>query len=364
VVRKVFFHYDPMGGAVHIVADYSRAATKIPWAIPSLVICMLMVVAGSVTNVFGGPGPFDLTLDYVRGAIATSTLAVLIWTLVRIIQLAIAKSPTPAVTLWTELQPKLPLLILPAVVAPIFLASFTATKSGIITLVGFKFDRLFAEIDYAVFGVDPWQISHAAFGRIETGVIQAFYVPIWVAVLLYSQALIPLFARKKMIGKFFTATLSTWFLGGFVIAYLLPTAGPIFAHLADAELGSRFLPLQEKLGELLAKDAPFRRGPEYLLEGTQSPTAYYGGGISAMPSMHVAVAVLYMLAARGTWLLVPSCIFAAVIFVGSVHSGYHYAVDGVVAALIALLCWRGAERLHNGAPAVGESSHVPAADCT
>ena len=36
--------------------------------------------------------------------------------------------------------------------------------------------------------------------------------------------------------------------------------------------------------------------------------------------------------------------FAALIFIGSIHLGFHYAVDGYAATLIALLVWRFAGR--------------------
>jgi membrane-associated phospholipid phosphatase len=81
-------------------------------------------------------------------------------------------------------------------------------------------------------------------------------------------------------------------------------------------------------------------GPSYLEEGVRSGTAYWGGGVSAMPSMHIAAAILYLLAARRTFWFIPACLFAVIIFVGSIHSGYHYAVDGIVAAAIACACWR------------------------
>jgi membrane-associated phospholipid phosphatase len=66
------------------------------------------------------------------------------------------------------------------------------------------------------------------------------------------------------------------------------------------------------------------------------------GGISAMPSMHNAQAMLFAAAA---WRVdrrfgLAMWVFAAIIFVGSIHLGWHYAVDGIVGAAAALLVWK------------------------
>jgi membrane-associated phospholipid phosphatase len=68
----------------------------------------------------------------------------------------------------------------------------------------------------------------------------------------------------------------------------------------------------------------------------------FGGGISAMPSMHVAMSVLmacggWQLGRKPGWLLT---IFAVLIWIGSVHLGWHYALDGVVALGLTLAIWK------------------------
>ncbi|RIX32449.1 hypothetical protein D3M59_05790 [Sphingomonas edaphi] len=303
-----------------------------------------MLGAGISTHALGGPSPFDLLDDYFRGSMVVTLTALMIWVFYRTLQLAYARELEPTRSLWTELKTKLPMQVLPLIVFPVFLASFTATKSAILPLVGFRFDHTFANLDKAVFATDPWRITHSMFGPLSTGVIQAIYVPIWVAALAYSQSLITFFGTIRTIGVFYTAMLLTWFAGGFVTAYLLSAAGPIFSHLIDAKLGSRFEPLKDRLANLLDAEAPFLKGPQYLLEGVSSPQAYYGGGISAMPSMHVAAVTIFVLAARRTAWFIPSCVFAAAIVVGSIHSGYHYAIDAPVAAIIAYASWQLAER--------------------
>jgi len=65
-------------------------------------------------------------------------------------------------------------------------------------------------------------------------------------------------------------------------------------------------------------------------------------GVSAMPSMHVATTILFILlgfASGKRWLGWALVAFSASIFLGSIALAWHYAVDGYLGAAIALACW-------------------------
>ena len=62
-----------------------------------------------------------------------------------------------------------------------------------------------------------------------------------------------------------------------------------------------------------------------------------------MPSMHLGACAVYVLAAWRTKWFAPSLAFWVLIFIASAHVGYHYWVDGIVAAIVAWACWEAAE---------------------
>ena len=65
-------------------------------------------------------------------------------------------------------------------------------------------------------------------------------------------------------------------------------------------------------------------------------------GISAMPSMHVGASILFAIlgfASGKKWLGYLLSAFAFLIFIGSIHLGWHYAIDGYAGAVVAVVCW-------------------------
>ena len=67
-------------------------------------------------------------------------------------------------------------------------------------------------------------------------------------------------------------------------------------------------------------------------------------GISAFPSMHNAISFLYVLAAwkAPPWVRAVAWAFASTILIGSVHLGWHYVADGLVAWPAMAAIWWGA----------------------
>ncbi|MFT3989149.1 phosphatase PAP2 family protein [Aestuariivirga sp.] len=141
--------------------------------------------------------------------------------------------------------------------------------------------------------------------------------------------------------RFLLSYMLTWVLGTCLLGTLLSSAGPCFYGLAVQGPD----PYAGLLAELHHANTiyPVWAVPTQELLW-QSYTSGHGDieGVSAMPSMHVATAVLFLLCAIGSgirWLVWFTAIFALLIFTGSVVLGWHYAVDGYAGAAIALIVW-------------------------
>jgi hypothetical protein len=171
---------------------------------------------------------------------------------------------------------------------------------------------------------------------------------IWGFALVFSGALIAAFASRRLTATFFTSLMLSWLIGGIGMAYLLSAAGPVFAHLTDRALAERFTPLRAELITLLGRDNLVLTSQRYLSAGLNVKVALKGGGVSAMPSMHIATATLCLMAARGTRWFWLALLFLGLTFFGSVYLGYHYAVDAPVAVAVAIVCWKMAGSIYPG----------------
>jgi membrane-associated phospholipid phosphatase len=180
-----------------------------------------------------------------------------------------------------------------------------------------------ADVDHAIFGTDPWRLFRSEMLR----AIHAQAYVSWFPITFGTMAVLA-FSRKDH-SALFDSYLATLVIGGTMGEHLLPSAGPIFYERLG--LGSRF-------AELVATNDPtYAQFADYLWKYYQAGGAGLGTGISAMPSMHVALAVWTLFAAYRIWkpLAVPAFLYVLVIWSASIASGWHYATDGLVGALLA-----------------------------
>jgi membrane-associated phospholipid phosphatase len=192
--------------------------------------------------------------------------------------------------------------------------------------VPFWADPLLANMDHALFRAEPWQLAR---GIGDYALIDRIYVT-WGPVMLLTVSvllLLPESSRK-------TQSLLSYFLtfaAGAIGEYVLSSAGPVFYQ--SIGLGDRFANLHVE---------PWvRTAADYLWAQYQHAGGEIGGGISAMPSLHVAIAAWIALVMRA---YVPKVqligwIWFAAIFFGSVYLGWHYAMDGIVGILITAIAW-------------------------
>lgn len=236
-----------------------------------------------------------------------------------------------------RVRQSLPLLI----AAIVFMPTFSAMKSAIPLFNSVRWDQRLIDLDIALHGQDPWRILQPILGfPIVTSLISMAY-HLWILLIYGGTIFFALYVRDRQLRtRYFAAFFSIWTINGVVLATLLASMGPCFLEpLTGNDHFAEQMAYLSKANEFY---------PVMVIEVQQQLIAWYssgshglGRGISAMPSMHVALAWLFFLAIRqvNRMLGIFFFLFLTVIMVGSVHLAYHYAVDGYLAILVTTIIW-------------------------
>lgn len=222
----------------------------------------------------------------------------------------------------------------------LFLArAFTSYKSAIPNIVPFYADPWLADLDRAIFGTDPWRITHAVIGPFGTMLIDRVYALWFVIMMLYVGWFC--FTRNQVLQlRGLLTYLIAWALLGNVLATSMASVGPCFYDYFYHD--PQFEPLMQTLRAGDEENRLFALGAMRFLMDSLGKDRF-GAGISAMPSLHVSIAFLCFLVAREyaqhLVFKVLAFVFFLTILVGSVHLGWHYAADGIAGVLGVGLIW-------------------------
>jgi hypothetical protein len=232
---------------------------------------------------------------------------------------------------------------LPAIVLlPLVLSAYTSLKTMIPMVASFTWDSRLAAMDARLHGgTAPWELLQPSLGApAVTQWIDWAYGPAWFWMLLVLQFW-QVFSLHAQRNRVLVTFVLCWALLGVAMAILFASAGP--AYYSALVAGSDpFAPLLAYLhvaaGEtqVLAVQAQAELWRTYL-----SGEVSLAAGISAMPSMHLSMGTLLVLA---TWRLGPivrwlSGAYLALLLVGSVHLAWHYAIDGYAAIAGTWVLW-------------------------
>lgn len=230
-------------------------------------------------------------------------------------------------------------------VAMIFVIS--TVKSTIPAIVPFSWDESLIQLARALFGgVDPHVLTSKVFGNVYPLVALNFVYNLWMVNFTLLMIVVAWIGNHELRLRYILTTLLTWFVGGNILALPLSSSGPCFVELLYRD--DTYAPLMALLrnvdadtgmvGALIAQDILWEA---YTGDGGAV------SGISAMPSLHVAVAVII---ACVTWQRGGVCrkiglAYAVTIYIGSIQLGWHYATDGIIGGGIALLFWKASDYL-------------------
>lgn len=239
-------------------------------------------------------------------------------------------------------------LVLFAMYTP-FIASYTYFKTMIPNIIPFRYDALFAEIDLWVhFGHHPWELLQPLLGYAVVTFFISIAYKFWFVLkflVMYWQA----FSQEKMDvrAQFFLTMFFSWIINGALFALFLSSAGPCFyGDFVAGGIQNPYVPLMDYLHNV--NDNAYKivhlESQAYLLEIYHGNITHMFSGISAMPSMHMSIATTIVLVCwHYGWLRrILALIFLLLTYLGSVHLGWHYAIDGYFSMITTYMIWRSA----------------------
>tara|TARA_R110002110_G_scaffold106127_2_gene266316 strand:+ start:92 stop:1087 length:996 start_codon:yes stop_codon:yes gene_type:complete len=311
------------------------------WINLSIVTIALVVLAAISARNLGSPVPNVVSLYAVISLFGIGIIACI--ALMSYIFVLMARGEErPAKAILEQVRFRCSAGYLVNHIVPIFLTfatlgAFSSLKVLIPTIYPFAWDSVFSDMDRVLFfGADPWKVTHAFIGPLGTAFLDSIYglwLPSFAAVIVG----VSLFASDKLKRQFFLSFFTIWIGLGLILATILSSAGPVFLDLISHAYATRYtdlFPLENAPSANIAQ--------AYLAQGYLSGGTGFAKGISAMPSIHVAIAALYVCAfwPIGRIARAASLAFYLLILVGSVHLGWHYAWDGIVGTLGTYAIWK------------------------
>jgi hypothetical protein len=226
---------------------------------------------------------------------------------------------------------------------PVFMNLFGGWKAAIPVLHPFSYDTAFFRLDRVVHGgTDPWRLLQPLFGRPKATMVLDQVYSTWLLLVPAAVVWQAWNCDRVTRRQFFLAYVLTWILLGTIAATIWSSAGPCF-YSSVTGLPSPYEPLMVYLRGVHENSGPLlsQVGQEVLWRNYLIPDAQPYTRISAMPSLHVAMPILYMLAAwrQNKALGIAFGAYAVVILVASVHLAWHYAVDGEASILLVPVIW-------------------------
>jgi len=228
---------------------------------------------------------------------------------------------------------------------PLFFSFFTSAKNLIPFVNPFSWDPAFAELDRMIhFGKQPWEWLHPLLKAAIITSLISFIYKLW----FFSKYMVVFWQafslkRPNLRAQFLITMILAWILNGFILATIFSSAGPCYFGHFYPDLPNPYAGLMDFLRNSHETAQVFDLwAMDYLITAYNEKKTNLFSGISAFPSMHVSVAFLNMLLG---WRISKAwgwffTVYLGFIIVGSVHIGWHYAVDGYTSIITTFILWK------------------------
>ena len=218
---------------------------------------------------------------------------------------------------------------------------FSDVQTNILTLQPNTWDVAFADWDKALhFGKQPWEWLQPVLGYAPITFLinlnyNSWFFSMMILLIFFGFAL----KSSQLRTQFFLSYVSIWIISGNILAVIFASAGPCYYSrlglspdpYADLMVYLRHVNETIPVWAVALQDALWQGH----LAGSEDSV------ISAMPSLHNGSALLFALAGfqiSKFWGRILSA-HAALIYVGSIHLAWHYAIDSYLAWAVTLIIW-------------------------
>jgi len=317
-----------------------------------IVLCIFAYLALEITMVLIGEGSQRSFIGHMRRALLSITPSVLFGYFVyRLFRLCFFEKPDfILLTLGQDmkrvmLDPRRYARMVPMLLITSFgFIAFVTFKVFIPKIIPFYADTFFMEMDkFLHFGKLPtdWLAPLVEIPAMVRGL--DFFYKLWYFIMFGLWGWAAWGASDNgWRRQFVLSFMLCWIIGGALLATLLSSVGPCFYGFAVdgvnpyADHMAALHAIHESK-ELIAVNL------QYVLEQLHFSGNYVVTvGISAMPSLHNTLAVLFAITGYKIHRNIGHILtlYAVIIFIGSVALGWHYAVDGYAGLILAFAMWK------------------------
>ena len=312
-----------------------------------LVAALYVVVANALALTLPGH-PSIAYLLYATIWIRSGAAVILIFVLYRTLPAILSERPRHPLILLVDragayLTPRTLAGLALVALQVVLMGTFTSVKDMLPQLSGYVWDARLADLDRALFGGhDPWIFVTPLLSRLHLlAPVEFLYATGWTLVVALMPAIVALApALKPLRVRFFITYILCWALLGSLLALLGMSAGPAYFGEVTGDF-ARFQPLVD----LVAIDSGSTWSAydiqRALWDVYEHGLATFGTGISAFPSLHVAMATLWTIVGFRTSqrLGIAGLAFMTFVEIASVALGWHHAIDGFASMALVPLIW-------------------------